>query len=77
MSKAKNKVVDLEMGSDGTYTTKTLKNTQALVRNKPKGGKLKYVLENNADQFLGGIDLGLDFLDKIVPRVERFMRLRG
>lgn len=41
------------------------------------GDKPKYILENNADEFLSGIDLGLDFIEKVVPRVERLLRLRG
>lgn len=79
MSKQKPKIIDLEESEDGTYTAKNSK-SNIVVRessNISKNGKAKYVIENNADQFLNGLDVGLDFLDKVVPRIERFLRLRG
>ena len=88
MSKQKPKIVDLELSGDGTYGTKDTLNIKKVkplkgivarntTRSMPKGEKPKYVLENNADHFLGGIDVGLDFLDNVIPRVERFLKLRG
>ena len=73
MSKQKPKVVDLVVGEDGVYGTKQSKNVPA----KRSVTKEKSKHKNHADDFLGGIDIGLDFVEKVVPRVERFMRLKG
>jgi hypothetical protein len=84
MGKSKSKIVDLIVGEDGSYTPKRStkeKNGAVPCRVKisdvGKTNKPKYMLENNADHFLGGLDVGLDFLDNVVPRVERFLKLRG
>lgn len=72
-------VVELEMGEDGAYAPKGI---------KPKGKKRdtsKYIprekpmifKESHADEFLSGVDAGLDFIEKVIPRAERFFRLRG
>jgi hypothetical protein len=83
MSKPKTpKVIDLEPCSDGSYAQA---NTKSKAHHKTKGGliktpigeKPKYIRENHADEFLRGVDAGLDFLDSIVPRVERLFKLRG
>lgn len=79
MSKS-SKIVDLEICGDGSYSPKrTIKNIPAKNKNfiSHKKDKPKYLLRNDADDFLNGIDAGLDFLDEIVPRVDRFLRLRG
>lgn len=78
-------IVELEMDEDGAYAPKdTVKvrkgNKTAAQKNRDRfhsTEKPKYMLENHADEFLGGIDLGLDFIEKVVPRVERLLRLRG
>ena len=78
--------VELEKGEDGVYiakVTKEKKKSKRVGNNSSgmtygrTGDKPKYILENNADEFLSGIDLGLDFIEKVVPRVERLLRLRG
>lgn len=84
----RSKVVDLVVGEDGAYEPKRVN-----VKNKPhnvskefkhiannkvgKGEKRKYILLNEADDFLHGVDAGLDFLDEMMPRVERLFKLRG
>jgi len=77
-------VVELEIGEDGTYAPKgtKVKEKKSKKKDVQKYGyaqkeKPKYFLESSADEFLSGIDIGLDFIDKVVPRVERFLRLRG
>lgn len=88
MSKTKSKVVDLERCNDGTYSTKdtlNIKNVKSLkgvVKHKKfiehgHSDKQKYLLRSDADDFLSGIDLGLDFIDSVMPRIDRFMKLRG
>jgi len=85
MSKSKtNKIVDLKICSDGSYAPEDT-NVKSKTHHKSKGGliktpmdeKPKFIRENHADEFLSGIDIGLDFLENVVPRVERFMKLRG
>jgi hypothetical protein len=80
----KSKVVDLVLNEDGSYEP-IKKNDEfqgtrckgkGLVKT-PMGEKPKYIRENHADEFLSGIDAGLDLIDKFVPRIERFLRLRG
>lgn len=80
MSKTKNKIVDLEISHDGSYVPK---NTKAKVKaKKSKEIQIQERYNRNhvtteADSFLSGIDMGLDLLDNVVPRVERFLNLRG
>jgi len=79
MSKIKSKIVDLEMDSDGSYSSKSTKKNKAVIKHKytDHKNKPKYVQSRDVDEFLSGIDMGLDFLDNVVPRVERFLKLRG
>lgn len=78
------KIIDLEKDSDGEYTPKRAKDKgvpkeyrgTGLVRT-PKGEKPRYMRENHADEFLNGIDVGLDLIEKVMPRLDRFLRLRG
>lgn len=72
----KSKTVDLVLSEDGTYETATKKSKSKSVVVKPTE-KPKFIRENHADEFLSGIDMGLDLIDKFIPRVERFLRLRG
>jgi len=77
MSKSSTKIVDLQKCNDGTYSTKP-SNIKAITKSKNHPfGKLKVTTPTEADDFLGGIDAGLDFIDSVIPRVERFLRLRG
>lgn len=72
---SKDKIIDLEVCSDGTYAQKKSKTSKPsktiCTKIKTKNNK------NNTDEFLGGIDTGLDFIESVIPRVERFMKLRG
>jgi len=86
MSKTKSKVVDLEMSSDGSYSPKRVKERfvpsgksrgREVMKHSIKGDKKKYLLINEVDEFLSGVDAGLDLLDTVLPRVDRFLRLRG
>lgn len=73
MSKPHTKIIDLEVCEDGTYVSK---HDKKIVLKKVRKSKEKYD-RREADDFLNGIDAGLDFLDEIVPRVDRFLKLRG
>jgi hypothetical protein len=64
-------IIDLQMDEDGTYTEKTKKG-----KKNNSLTKSKHFEENHGDEFLTGIDLGLDFVEKVVPRVERFLQLK-
>lgn len=79
-------VVDLEMDGNGEYVSKHTLNIEKVKplrgiakRNEVKPKKQKPIRHNPeiSDTFLGGVDLGMDFIEKIVPRVERFLKLRG
>jgi hypothetical protein len=82
----KSKVIDLVVGEDGQYEavrkpdkvqdSKSHSKGRGLIKT-PIGDKPKYVRENHADEFLSGLDTGLDLIEKFVPRLERFLRLRG
>ena len=81
MSKSKSKIVDLVQSEDGTYEPKRERGKfnvkgKGLVKHN-KDEKPKYIMESHADDFLNGIDIGLDFIDKVMPRVDRFLKLRG
>lgn len=66
---SKDKVVDLEMSSDGTYAPKE-KHPSKNVHHKTN--KVKGM--SGADEFLGGLDGGLDFVEAIKMRVERMIK---
>lgn len=79
----KSKVVDLVLNEDGSYEPKrerdrSISNSKGkgLIKT-PKGEKPKYIRETHADEFLNGVDVGLDLIEKIMPRIDRFLRLRG
>ena len=82
MSK-KSKVVDLVLNENGSYEPKrerdrTIHNSKGKGLVKAKmGEKPKYLRENHADEFLSGIDIGLGLLESVMPRIDRFLRLRG
>jgi hypothetical protein len=83
MSK-KSKVVDLVLNEDGEFEPIRESDKFQGSRGKGKGliktpmwEKPKYIRENQADEFLSGIDTGLDLIERFVPRLERFLRLRG
>ena len=78
---SKPKIVDLVPAEDGSYAPKG-----SIVPAKSKNKKKydyknekqpKYTVNKEADEFLAGIDVGLDLVDKFVPRLERFLKMRG
>jgi hypothetical protein len=80
----KSKIVDLEVCEDGSYSPKdtlNIKKIDPLKGIKPKEKttkeKPKYTQSKDVDEFLAGIDVGLDLLDEVMPRIGRFLRLRG
>lgn len=78
---SKPKIVDLVQNGDGSYEPKGNKKATVPAKNKKTSNGFKdnrqYKVSTEADEFLAGIDVGLDFIDKVVPRVERFFKLRG
>lgn len=79
------KIIDLEKDNYGEYAPKKVYVNEKF-HNKgkgkgliktPKGEKPKYLRENHADEFLNGVDVGLDLIESIIPRIDRFLRLRG
>ena len=72
------KVIDLELNSEGAYSEagKEIKRNVTTVKSKQRT-KVSQKRQDNSDTFLGGIDIGLDLIEKVVPRVERFLKLRG
>jgi hypothetical protein len=85
---SKKDIVELEMDEDGSYApvkTKEKKDNKKAIQKSKAYGRDKYspdskpmiFKESHADDFLSGVDAGLDFIDKVMPRVERFLRLRG
>jgi hypothetical protein len=74
---SKSKIVDLEMGSDGSYSPRDIKIKSVVKHKYTDHNRPKYVQNREVDEFLAGMDVGLNFLDEIVPRVDRFLRLRG
>jgi hypothetical protein len=56
-----------------TMSISKIKPLKGIAKVKPKA-KAK---SSNANQFLSGVDMGLDLIEQVVPRVERFFRLRG
>lgn len=75
---SKDKIIDLEISTDGTYyTQKSIKPHKSpkppkIVHNKQE---IKQV-NSQADEFLGGLDVGLDFVESIGIRVNRILNLR-
>jgi hypothetical protein len=72
MSK-KDNIVDLVPSEDGTYTPKNSSKAVSKEVSKPK----KKYDRRKADDFVSGLDAGLDFIEEIGLRVDRFFRLRG
>jgi hypothetical protein len=77
------KIVDLQKCEDGTYSPKNtlniskiskLKGIVPIVKKEEKPKKLRTPTE--ADEFLVGLDAGLDFVEAIKSRAIRFMGLR-
>lgn len=78
----KSKTVELVLGPDGTYGEK--RSNKAVTKQVGYAKRIgdtrilgRVAVENHADEFLSGIDSGLDLIEKFVPRLERFLRLRG
>lgn len=78
MSKS-TKVVDLVPSEDGSYRSKQskLKNAAISPMHRPTDkNKPKYVPHKDADEFLAGIDAGLDFVEAMKSRAMRIIGLR-
>lgn len=74
----KPKIVDLEVCEDGSYGTKESK-PKAVVKaekhTKPKH-TVPYAVPTGVDEFLSGVDVGLDLLDAVKIRAIRILGLR-
>jgi len=62
----KEKIIDLVPAGDGTYVPSNEK--RSVVKVIPK--------KKNMDNFLEGMDIGLDLLDKFDKRIRRLMKLK-
>jgi hypothetical protein len=82
-----NKIVDLQKCEDGTYSPKNtlniskiskLKGIKSVVKkeNISYTDKRKHMIPSGADEFLVGLDAGLDFVEAIKSRALRIMGLR-
>jgi hypothetical protein len=65
-------IVDLVPSEDGTYAPKNSNNAVS----KEVKPKKKYD-RHKADDFVSGMNAGLEFLEEIGPMVSRFLKLRG
>jgi hypothetical protein len=72
-----NKIIDLELGEDGTYgPVKKNKAKVNIVRHEEKAVKSKSVNCVPPEQaFLMGVDYGLDFLEGVASRLNRLSRI--
>jgi len=78
MSK-QSKIVDLVVSKDGSYSPKNSK-SKSVAKHKytdSNASKPKYVQSREVDEFLAGMDAGLNLLDEVIPRVKRFLGLRN
>lgn len=76
----KSKIVDLVASEDGSYDTKGTK-TRAVVKvshhkEKTAKEKHKYMMPSGVDEFLSGVDVGLDLVESIKIRAIRMLNLR-
>lgn len=69
------KTVNLKKGEDGVYRPEGKESDNENER-VPKYKDGKEFNESYVDDFLSGVDIGLDFIDKVVPRLERIAKLR-
>lgn len=78
MSK-QSKIVDLEVCEDGSYSPKQTKSKNMALSPMHKHtdkDKPKYVPHKDADEFLAGVDAGLDFVEAVKIRAMRIMGMR-
>ena len=77
----KSDIVDLQVDEDGSYSPKDIKTkdtkVKAVVKHKCTDNKPKYTQSKEVDEFLAGMDAGLNLIDSIVPRLNRILKLRG
>lgn len=81
---SKSKIVDLVVSDDGTYSPKfhSKKPITKAITKLPKSkqqefqAKTKYNRSAGADEFLSGLDAGLDFVEAIKSRALRVIGLR-
>lgn len=77
---SKDKTIELKIGEDGVYSpsVKEIK-TKAVTKytkQSQEQKKPKYGLSKDVDEFLAGLDVGLDLVDGIKVRAMRIMGLR-
>lgn len=75
MSKKKD-IVDLVQDSDGSYTVaekKVVRSSYPVSKQQPKKPNRR---NENVEQFLSGMDIGLDFMEGLSKRVDRILKLR-
>ena len=75
----KSKIVDLQKCEDGTYSPSKKSKTKAIVKSDKVKMQEKYNKHHanpGADEFLAGIDVGLDFVEAVRSRVTRIMGMR-
>jgi hypothetical protein len=83
------KTLDLKMNKEGIYEPKDspkdtinikkiskLKGIEPVKRESISKDKRKNMIQSGADEFLGGLDAGLDFVEAIKVRAIRIMGLR-
>jgi hypoxanthine-guanine phosphoribosyltransferase len=77
---SKPKIIDLQKCEDGTYSPNSSKSKSVVMSAKKKEEKPKtkpkYVMNENADEFLAGLDVGLDLVESIKSRAIRILGLR-
>lgn len=83
---SKSKIIDLEMGEDGTYSEKSVLPSKPIKKYPKKviGNstiaknfkKKKDTVPANVDEFFNGLDCGLSFVEELSSRVNRIMNLR-
>jgi hypothetical protein len=80
---SKSKIVDLVASEDGTYSPKDTLNINKISKlkgikpiNKKEEEFNKHHVRTEADEFLSGMDVGLDFVEAVKIRALRIMGLR-
>jgi len=75
---SKSKIIDLEISSDGAYSSKSnnTKDLSKAISHKKEEKFNKYHVRTEADEFLGGLDVGLDFVEAVKIRALRIMGMR-
>jgi hypothetical protein len=64
-------IIDLVLDDDGSYSQRETKYSK-----KKDTGKITYIQHKNADEFLAGLDAGLDFVEGMKKRIDRALKLK-